>query len=80
VPGQTRRDRVQWERSWERRFFTPDLKGFTGVGHSIEDCVYQAKWGMIEHVSLLRERGLPVPDENPNPKFTVQNAELRAAA
>ncbi len=42
--------------------------------------MYQAKWGMIEHVSLLRERGLPVPDENPNPKFTVQNAELRAAA
>lgn len=42
--------------------------------------MYQAKWGMIEHVSLLRERGLPVPDENPNPKITVQNAELRAAA
>jgi len=36
-------------------FFSPDLKGFTGIGESIEDCVYRAKWGMIEHIRLLRE-------------------------
>ena len=30
-----------------------ELEGFTGVGHSIEDCLYKAKWGMQEHVSLL---------------------------
>ena len=34
-------------------FFSPDLEGFTGIGHSIEDCLYKAKWGMIEHVKLL---------------------------
>jgi len=55
-------------------FYSPDLEGFTGVGQSIEDCLYKAKWGMREHVALLKEQGLPVPDENPNPMITVQNA------
>jgi predicted RNase H-like HicB family nuclease len=27
-------------------FYSPDLTGFTGVGHSIEDCLYKAKWGI----------------------------------
>ena len=27
-------------------FYSEELEGFTGVGHSIEDCVYKAKWGM----------------------------------
>jgi predicted RNase H-like HicB family nuclease len=35
-------------------FYSPDVEGFTGVGHSIEDCVYKAKWGMEEHISLLK--------------------------
>ena len=35
-------------------FYSPDLEGFTGIGHSIEDCLYKAKWGMIEHVKLGR--------------------------
>jgi len=26
-------------------FFSPDLKGFSGIGHSVEDCLYQARWG-----------------------------------
>jgi predicted RNase H-like HicB family nuclease len=42
-------------------FYSPDLEGFTGVGHSVEDCVYQAKWSMNEHVHLLEEQNLPVP-------------------
>ena len=54
-------------------FYSPDLKGFTGVGHSIEDCLYQARWGMREHVELLREQRLPIPPENPAPKVTIQN-------
>jgi len=29
-------------------FFSPDLEGFTGVGHSIEDCIYSARHGMRE--------------------------------
>jgi hypothetical protein len=27
--------------------------------------LYQAKWGVAEHVSLLEEQGLPVPLPNP---------------
>jgi len=56
-------------------FYSPDLEGFSGVGHSIEDCLYKAKWGMIEHVNLLRDNGLPVPPENPNPRIIIQNEE-----
>ena len=56
-------------------FYSPDLVGFTGIGHSIEDCLYKAKWGIEEHVALLKERGLPVPKENPNPQITIQNQE-----
>jgi predicted RNase H-like HicB family nuclease len=54
-------------------FYSPDLEGFTGIGHSVEDCIYQAKWGMEEHVALLKERGLPVPKANPNPIIVIQN-------
>jgi predicted RNase H-like HicB family nuclease len=38
-------------------FFSPDLEGFTGVGHSVEDCLYQARRGMEEHLNLLRMEG-----------------------
>jgi predicted RNase H-like HicB family nuclease len=37
-------------------FYSPDLEGFTGVGHSIEDCLYKAKWGIEEHHSVLQEK------------------------
>ena len=60
-------------------FYSPDLEGFTGVGHSVEDCLYQAKWGMEEHVSLLEERGFPIPAANPNPTVIIQNARKSAA-
>ena len=61
-------------------FYSPDLEGFTGIGHSVEDCLYKAKWGMREHVALLRDHGLPVPDPNPDPKITIQNAKETAVA
>jgi hypothetical protein len=35
---------------------------------------------MIEHVTLLKEQGLPVPPRNPNPKITIQNEEALVAA
>ncbi len=57
-------------------FYSPGLEGFTGVGNSVEDCLYKAKWGMEEHVGLLKERGLPVPKRNPNPTVTIKNAKL----
>jgi predicted RNase H-like HicB family nuclease len=60
-------------------FFSPELDRFSGVGHSIEDCVYKARAGMQEHVELLREQSLPVLDVNPDPKVTVQNAMLHPA-
>jgi len=61
-------------------FYSPDLEGFTGIGHSIEDCVYKAKWGMKEHVELLREQSLRVPEPNPDPKITIENAKQATVA
>lgn len=62
-------------------FYSPDLEGFTGVGHSIEDCLYKAKWGMEEQLELLAQQNLPVPAPNRNPTVVVQNeAELAPAA
>jgi predicted RNase H-like HicB family nuclease len=54
-------------------FYSPDLEGFTGVGNSIEDSLYKARWGIDEHVALLRERGLPVPPPVDDPKVVIQN-------
>ena len=54
-------------------FYSPDLEGFTGIGHSIEDCLYKAKWGMEEQLALLKEGGLPVPKANPNPTIVIRN-------
>ena len=56
-------------------FYSPDLEGFTGVGHSIEDCLYRALWGMKEHLALLDEQKLPIPEPNPNPTVVVQNEQ-----
>ena len=61
-------------------FYSPDLEGFSGVGHSIEDCLYKAKWGMIEHVEILNEQRLPVPPHNPDPRIVIQNDRRLVAA
>lgn len=61
-------------------FYSPDLKGFTGIGHSIEDCIYKARWGMKEHIAVLAEMGLPVPQPNPNPAIVIQNEQRLARA
>ena len=61
-------------------FFSPDLEGFTGSGHSIEDCLYKAKWGMEEHLALLAEQKLAIPESNSNPTVTVQNETKLAPA
>jgi predicted RNase H-like HicB family nuclease len=60
-------------------FFSPELEGFTGVGHSVEDCLYRARWGMKEHISFLCEWNLPVPATNSNPTVTIQNEQSAVA-
>ena len=54
-------------------FYSLELEGFTGVGHSVEDCLYQAKWAMKEHVSLLREGNLPVSEPVKSPTVVIRN-------
>ncbi|HUY35731.1 MAG TPA: hypothetical protein VMV69_23510 [Pirellulales bacterium] len=54
-------------------FHSPELEGFSGIGHSVEDCLFQAKWGMKEHVALLHRQQLPVPAVTPNPVVIIQN-------
>jgi predicted RNase H-like HicB family nuclease len=54
-------------------FYSPDLEGFTGIGHSVEDCLYQAKWGMHEFVQLMIERKMTVPPRNDDPTITIRN-------
>jgi len=61
-------------------FYSPDLEGFSGIGHSIEDCLFQARWGLKEHVKLLQQQGLPVPPANPDPQIVIQNEKKLAAA
>ena len=61
-------------------FFSLELAGFSGIGHSVEDCLYKARWGMREHVALLRERQLPVPPPNPAPTVIIQNEQRRSVA
>ena len=61
-------------------FYSSELEGFSGVGSSVEDCLYKARWGMQEHVVLLKEQGLPVPTTNPDPQVLIHNSgEFRAA-
>ena len=54
-------------------FYSPDLEGCTGIGHSIEDCLYWARSGMADHVRMLRDQGLAVPAQNSNPTIVIQN-------
>jgi predicted RNase H-like HicB family nuclease len=61
-------------------FYSPDLEGFAGIGHSVEDCIYKARWGMREHVALLREQRLPVPPVNSDPKIIIENEKKTAVA
>jgi predicted RNase H-like HicB family nuclease len=60
-------------------FYSPDLEGFSGIGHSVEDCIYKAKWGMKEHIGLLKNQNLTVPPRNRDPKIIIQNEKQAAA-
>ena len=54
-------------------FYSPDLEGFSGVGHSVEDWLYKARWGMKEHVETLAEQNLPIPPRCSDPIVTIRN-------
>ena len=54
-------------------FYSPELEGFSGVGHSVEDCLYKARWGMKEHVETLAEQNLPIPPRSLDPIVTIRN-------
>lgn len=54
-------------------FSSPRLKGFTGTGRSLEDCIRKASSRMKELDELLREVGLPVPSPEPNPSVLIKN-------
>jgi predicted RNase H-like HicB family nuclease len=60
-------------------FYSTELEDFSGVGHSVEDCLYKARWGMQEHVALLSEQKRSVPPHNQNPTITIQNENHGAA-
>jgi predicted RNase H-like HicB family nuclease len=61
-------------------FYSEEIEGFSGIGSSVEDCIYKAKWGMIDHVKVLEQEGLPVPAINPSPEILIQNARTLNAA
>jgi len=61
-------------------FYSPDLAGFTGIGNSVEDCLYKARWGIKDHVKLLRQRKMAVPAFKRNPIITIQNQLKRKSA
>ncbi len=55
-------------------FYSPDLPGFTGVGNSVEDCIYKAKWGMTEFLEEIIELGQTPPTPNPDATIVIRNA------
>ena len=54
-------------------FYSPELEGFTGVGHSVEDCIYNSRWGMKEHLEVMTEQGLDIPMRPNDPTITIRN-------
>jgi len=54
-------------------FYSPELEGFSGIGHSVEDCLYQARWGMREHLELLAEKNMPLPPRNERATVLIRN-------
>lgn len=56
-------------------FYSPELEGFTGVGHSIEDCIYKARHGMADHLATLKEHDRPIPPKADRPTITIRDQE-----
>jgi predicted RNase H-like HicB family nuclease len=61
-------------------FFSPDLEGFSGIGFSVEDCLYKTRWGMEEHDGLISEQRLPIPPGNPIASAVIRDEQRAAVA
>ncbi len=53
-------------------FYSPGLPGFSGVGHSIEDCIYKARHGMKEHLEIMEKNNMPIPPRDSDPEITIK--------
>lgn len=60
-------------------FYSPDLPGFTGVGNSVEDCIYKARWGTEEFIGELTELGQTPPRPNLDASIVIRNARKEEA-
>lgn len=60
-------------------FYSPDLPGFSGVGNSVEDCIYKAKWGMTEFLKEIVELGQIPPKPNPDATIVIRNTRKEEA-
>lgn len=49
-------------------FYSPELEGFSGVGHSIEDCLYKARHGLDDHVRTFEGTGTSRPADQSGPE------------
>ena len=54
-------------------FYSPGLQGFTGIGHSQDDSIYQAVNGMKDFDSELKNQGMEIPKANRQPQVIIQN-------
>jgi hypothetical protein len=45
---------------------------------TIEDCLYKAKWGMEEHIALLKERGLTIQKAKVDTNIMIKNTKRLA--
>lgn len=66
------------EASGDPSFFTfhsPELEGYSGTGHSVEECIYNARRTMPEFVAALRKDERPVPIRPVSPTIVIQNPE-----
>ena len=61
-------------------FHSPDLDDFTGIGFSIDDCIYRARWGMREHIQQVLQQGRAAPPTNCDPTITIRNPRHAEAA
>lgn len=56
-------------------FSSPELEGFAGMGHSVEECIYEARRTMPEFIKWLRDQERPVPIRPVSPMIVIQNPE-----